>query len=102
MEISHIVKVVYWWILIYSGDHTESIQVEYDPSQITYQHLLDIFWSLHDPVKVQSPQYRSAIFVHNDKQHRLASTSLEEKQRELSGRVLTVVEGASQFFDAEG
>jgi peptide-methionine (S)-S-oxide reductase len=58
------------------GDHTETIQVDYDPSKITYQELLDAFWTGHDPTHQNwSRQYASTIFVHNEEQRRLAELS---------------------------
>ena len=84
------------------GDHTESIHIEYDPTKITYEELLDVFWTLHDPTKVHSHQYRSAIFVHNEYQRSLAHASLNKKEQQLDKKVHTAVEGVSQFHDAEG
>ena len=87
---------------LYRGDHTESIQVQYDPAQTTYDQLLDVFWSLHDPTEVQTHQYRSVIFVHNEEQRRRAQASLDSVKQMSDGQpVLTTIENASQFFDAE-
>ena len=58
------------------GDHTESFQVDYDPTQISYQQLLDIFWDSHNPTRgAWSRQYRAAIFVHNEAQTQLADSN---------------------------
>ncbi len=58
--------------------HVESIQIEYDPAKVTYEELLDVFWKNHDPTTAdrQGPdvgtQYRSAVFVHDEKQQKTA------------------------------
>jgi peptide-methionine (S)-S-oxide reductase len=61
------------------GDHTESIQVDYDPTVISYEQLLDVFWDSHDPtIPSWSLQYMAAIFFHNDEQKRLALHSMDQ------------------------
>lgn len=53
------------------GDHTEAVQVDYDPRRISYEQLLEIFWSSHTPTsRSWSTQYKNAIFYHDDKQRR--------------------------------
>ena len=58
--------------------HAEAVQVEYDPDEISYEKLLDVFWNNHNPTTLnrQGPdvghQYRSAIFIHNEKQKEIA------------------------------
>jgi methionine-S-sulfoxide reductase len=55
------------------ADHTETIQVDYDPAKISYAELLKIFWASHNPcAQAYSRQYMSAIFTMNDEQKRLA------------------------------
>ncbi len=64
--------------------HVEAIDVTFDPAQITYSQLLDVFWRQIDPTDAggqfvdRGPQYRSAIFYHNDEQKRLAEKSKQE------------------------
>ncbi|MGB5616246.1 MAG: peptide-methionine (S)-S-oxide reductase, partial [Desulfobacterales bacterium] len=58
------------------GDHTETIQIDYDPSQVSYNDLLDIFWQNHDPSsRAWSKQYMAAVFYHTDEQKKLAEES---------------------------
>ncbi len=85
------------------GNHSETIQIDYDPTQITYQKLLNVFWDSHHPtVQSRSRQYMSAIFYHNEEQKRLA---LETKNREeanlASGKIYTEIIPASDFYLAE-
>src|SRR6478672_959314 len=70
--------------------HAESVRVVFDPSKITYEQLLKIFWENHDPTQGmrqgndRGTQYRSEIFVRDDSQRRLAETSRDAYQRRLS------------------
>ena len=69
--------------------HAEAVQVIYDPSKVTYQKLLDVFWRNVDPtVKDRQfcdhgDQYRTAIFVHNDEERKLAEASKKQVEAEL-------------------
>jgi len=84
------------------GDHTETIQLDYDPKKITYEKLLELFWNNHDPSTRSSRQYMSAIFFHNKTQEELAKKSKEQMQLKKQRRgVATVVEPASEFYVAE-
>ncbi|MGB6873871.1 MAG: peptide-methionine (S)-S-oxide reductase, partial [Dehalococcoidia bacterium] len=84
------------------GDHTETIQIDYDPTQISYEQLLDIYWDSHNPtVRPWSKQYMSIVFYHNSEQRELA---METKQREeaSSGRqVYTEIIPFFEFYLAE-
>jgi peptide-methionine (S)-S-oxide reductase len=89
--------------------HAEVVQVEYDPGEVTYEKLLDVFWANHNPTTLnrQGPdvgtQYRSAIFYHTPEQKKLA----EEAKARLgeSGRfrnpIVTEITAASTFYPAE-
>ncbi|HWP78188.1 MAG TPA: peptide-methionine (S)-S-oxide reductase MsrA [Candidatus Nitrosotenuis sp.] len=89
--------------------HAEVVQVEYDPKLISYEELLDIFWSSHDPTQLnrQGPdvgaQYRSVIFYHDEQQEKTAKESKERLAK--SGRfkrpIVTQIEQAKEFFKAE-
>jgi methionine-S-sulfoxide reductase len=84
------------------GGHSEAIQIEYDPSQISYEELLDVFWNSHTPTaKPYSRQYMSIVFYHNQEQKRLA---LESKGREAAkgtDPIYTEIVSASEFYPAE-
>ncbi len=89
--------------------HAEVVQVEYDPSKVSYDELLRVFWQIHDPTTLnrQGPdvgmQYRSAIFFHTPEQNSAAETSKEKLQS--SGRykrpIVTEITPASEFYRAE-
>ena len=89
--------------------HAEVVQLEFDPAQISYDKLLDVFWSNHNPTTLnrQGPdagtQYRSVIFYHSPEQKMAADASREKIDK--SGRfhlsVVTQVEPAPRFWRAE-
>lgn len=89
--------------------HAEVVEVEFDPTIISYNQLLAIFWDNHDPTTRNSQgldvgsQYRSAIFHHTEEQKKLALLSKEDMNR--SGRftraIVTEVTQASEFYRAE-
>ena len=89
--------------------HAESVLVEFDPSRVSYDDLLGVFWENHDPTTVnrQGPdvgtQYRSAIFVHDAEQERVASES--RKRQEESGKfrrpIVTEIVPETPFWRAE-
>jgi len=55
--------------------HTEAVRVEYDPEQIGYEKLLDVFWALHDPTRRSKAQYKSVIYYHTPEQQQAAEAS---------------------------
>ncbi|MFX1411650.1 MAG: peptide-methionine (S)-S-oxide reductase, partial [Promethearchaeota archaeon] len=70
------------------GDHSETLQIDYDPTRVSYQDLLDVFWRSHNPTRpAGSRQYMSIIFYHDDEQKRLA---LETRDREAARRNATI------------
>jgi len=84
------------------GDHTEAVQLKFDPSQISYEELLNIFWKEHSPThESHSLQYKSVIYTHTAEQKLIAKkmkTSLEK----ISGKpIYTIIEDAKDFFLAE-
>lgn len=89
--------------------HAEVVQVTFDASRVSYEKLLDVFWSAHDPTTLnrQGPdigtQYRSAIFFHSPGQERQARASREKMQASGKFRrpVVTEITPASTFYPAE-
>ncbi|MBN1268035.1 MAG: peptide-methionine (S)-S-oxide reductase MsrA [Kiritimatiellae bacterium] len=94
-----------------AGDtgHAEVCEVTYDPSQVSYEQLLDVFWRIHDPTQVNrqgwdmGDQYRSVIFYHTAEQKAEAEASKKKFGR--SGRyrrpIATAIEAAGPFYRAE-
>ena len=89
--------------------HAEVVQVEYDPSQVSYEDLLKVFWENHDPTTLdrQGPdvgtQYRSVIFYHTPAQEAAARTSKErlEKSGRFRRTIVTEIQPAPPFWRAE-
>jgi peptide-methionine (S)-S-oxide reductase len=87
--------------------HAEVVEVTYDPEQISYEQLLDVFWAKHDPTQLNrqgwdiGDQYRSVIFFHDDEQQEAAARSKAEQQTRYKAPVVTQIEPAQTFYMAE-
>ncbi len=88
--------------------HAEAVEVIYNPSKITYEELLEVFWKIHDPTQHnrQGPdvgeQYRSAIFYHSEKQKKLSELSKRRmNETKYNGRIATQILESSEFWQAE-
>ena len=92
-----------------STGHAEAIEVTFDPSKVTFDQLLDVFWANHNPTTLnrQGPdvgsQYRSAIFFHTQQQRDAAETSKEklDASDRFADPIVTEIAPASTFFRAE-
>jgi peptide-methionine (S)-S-oxide reductase len=87
--------------------HAEAVQVSFDPDVVSYDELLNAFWSIHNPTSLDRQgwdfghQYRSAIFFHDADQERIATASRHEHQTTLTKPIVTEIVPASVFYDAE-
>ena len=89
--------------------HAEVVQVEYDPAQVSYEDLLAVFWSCHDPTTMnrQGPdvgsQYRSAVFYHTPQQEAAARASKDKLNSSgmFKRPIVTEITSASEFWMAE-
>jgi peptide-methionine (S)-S-oxide reductase len=89
--------------------HAEVVQVEFDPSKVTYDQLLDLFWTCHDPTQVdrQGPdfgdQYRTVIFYHSPEQQATAEASKQSLEAAMKFRrpIATQIVPAQTFYIAE-
>jgi peptide-methionine (S)-S-oxide reductase len=92
-----------------STDHVEVLQIEFDENIISYEKLLDIFWSIHDPTQKngQGPdigtQYKSVIFYHDENQKKAAekSKSLLEQKNKFDKAIATEIKAVEEFYIAE-
>lgn len=83
------------------ADHTETVQLDYDPAVISYPALLEIFWAGHDPSLRKTTQYKSVIFYHNEQQRLKAVASMQEQERKLGRKVYTEIAPYRAFYLAE-
>jgi len=89
--------------------HAEVVQLEYDPSLVSYEDLLNVFWRVHDPTQLNrqgpdvGPQYRSAIFFHTPQQEAAARASKEKLQKSGAFKrpIVTEILPAPEFYRAE-
>jgi peptide-methionine (S)-S-oxide reductase len=87
--------------------HAEVVEVTYDPERVSYEQLLDVFWHKHDPTQLNrqgwdiGDQYRSVVFVHDDEQREAALRSKASEQAHWSAPIVTQVEPAETFYEAE-
>ncbi len=87
----------------------EAVQIKFFPRVISYEHLLDIFWVIHDPTTLNrqgfdvGTQYRSAIFYLNERQKKTAEESKKkiEKMGHSDGKIVTEIKPLRKFFPAE-
>jgi peptide-methionine (S)-S-oxide reductase len=92
-----------------AGDtgHAEAIRVTFDPDQISYGNLLEIFFATHDPTQLNrqgndiGTQYRSAIFPENDEQQQQARAKIADLNAEQGGRIVTTIEPKAEWYTAE-
>ncbi|GFS92303.1 hypothetical protein NPIL_374751 [Nephila pilipes] len=83
------------------GDHTEAIDIDFDPEVITYEKLLKLFWKNHDPTETHKRQYRSVIFYRDEEQKSLAQESKKEMENVFKNHIVTALEPFNKFYNAE-
>jgi peptide-methionine (S)-S-oxide reductase len=91
------------------GTHAESIEIVFDPAQLSYRQLLEFFFQIHDPTTFnrqgndRGPSYRSAIFYTTDEQRRVAEETIADVDASgiWPGKVVTEVSAAGPFWEAE-
>ena len=87
--------------------HAEAVEVTFDPEEVSYEQLLDVFWNAHNPTQLNrqgwdiGDQYRSAIFFHSPEQEEAALRTKAEVQARTRGQVVTLIEPAPVFYEAE-
>lgn len=84
------------------GDHTETIEMDYDPQKISFEELLLVFWSSHNPASLPwSRQYASILFVHDEEQRKLAEVSKNQQEVLLGRKIFTEILPYKGFTLAE-
>jgi peptide-methionine (S)-S-oxide reductase len=87
--------------------HVEVVQMTFDPSQTTYENLLEVFWMAHHPTQANGQgndigsQYRPVIFYHSSEQKKIAEKSKNNEQKKYSEPLATAIEPAGKFWPAE-
>ena len=87
--------------------HAEVVEVTYDPERVSYDDLLEVFWKKHDPTQLNrqgwdiGDNYRSVIFAHDDEQRDAAAKSKELEQANRRAPIVTQIEPAQTFYEAE-
>jgi peptide-methionine (S)-S-oxide reductase len=87
--------------------HAEVVEVTYDDEEVSYEDLLDVFWRKHDPTQLNrqgwdiGDQYRSVVFFHDDGQRASAERSKEREQSQYRKPIVTQIEPAPTFYEAE-
>jgi peptide-methionine (S)-S-oxide reductase len=85
------------------GDHTETVEIDFDAAVISYEQLLEIFWRSHSPGQpAWSRQYRAVIFYHGEGQKALALKTRDQVAARMRGPVSTDILPAGPFTLAEG
>jgi len=103
----HVVDPSYRQVVQGGTGHLEVVQVVYDPAKVDYQRLLDIYWPNVDPFDGggqfcdRGESYRPAIFVHDERQERLARKSLETQQARFDQPIAVTIEPFEAFYPAE-
>ena len=84
------------------GDHTESIQVDFNPEEISFEELVRIFWNTHDPSsRSYSTQYANILFYHNERQKMIAERTKAELAENSDKEVYTEIKKIEKFYPAE-
>ncbi|TAK89726.1 peptide-methionine (S)-S-oxide reductase [Patescibacteria group bacterium] len=97
----------YYQVVSGETGHAEAVRVEFNPSIISLEDVLDIFWALHNPTTLNrqgadiGPQYRSAIFYLDQAQKKIAEASIKKVAKLWSDPVVTKLEPLEQFYPAE-
>jgi len=103
----HVDNPTYYQVSAGGTGYAESVQVIYDPKKVSYQQLLTYFWRHIDPTVKDRQfcdvghQYRTAIFVHDEEQRKLAEASKKKVEAELKVPIYTEIDKAGRFYPAE-
>ena len=103
----HVANPTYEAVCSHMTGHAETVQIEYDPAKVSYEHLLDVFWDSHNPTTLnrqgadEGPQYRSVVFYLNEAQKTAAEKSKTAAQARYTDPIVTEIEALKKFWPAE-
>lgn len=103
----HVTQPQYQQVCEGNTGHAEAVEIEFDPTLISYADLLQVFFAIHDPTTRNrqgndiGPQYRSAIFFHSDSQRQQAQTAITDAEIEWARAIVTELNTATPFWPAE-
>jgi len=104
----HVPNPTYEQVCTGTTGHVEAVQITFDPRVISFEELLEVFWTIHDPTTLNrqgadvGTQYRSAIFYHNEDQRKIALRSIREVAEPLwKKKIVTEVAPLDTFYRAE-
>ena len=105
----HVPNPTYEHVCAGTTGHAEVVQITYDPSEVSFRELLDVFFTIHDPTTLNrqgadvGTQYRSAIFYHDDEQKQIAQEAIRDLEAEevWANPVVTTLEPLTEFYPAE-
>jgi len=104
----HVPNPTYEQVCTGTTGHVEAVQITFDPRVISFEELLEVFWTIHDPTTLNrqgadvGTQYRSAIFYHNEDQRKIALRSIREVAEPLwKKKIVTEVVPLDTFYRAE-
>ena len=105
----HVPNPTYEAVCTGTTGHAEVVQLEFDPSKVSYREILEVFFAIHDPTtrdrqgSDHGPQYRSAIFYSDDKQKEEAAAFIKELDEAQTFRnsIVTTLEPLTEFYPAE-
>jgi peptide-methionine (S)-S-oxide reductase len=103
----HTANPSYEQVCTHTTGHAETVLVEYDPTRLAYEHLLRVFWKIHDPTQGdrQGPDvgdsYRSVVFTFDSEQAAAARASEQAEQKQLDNPITTEIRPIGAFYEAE-
>src|SRR5690606_2590310 len=103
----HVENPTYSQVCDGNTGHAEAVRITFNPEQISYDELLEVFFHVHDPTQLNrqgndvGEQYRSAIFYLNDAQREAAEKAIAAAQLDWPSRIVTQVTPATRFWEAE-
>ena len=103
----HVANPTYRAVCDGDTGHAEVVRIEFDPAQISYREILEVFFAIHDPTQLNrqgndiGTQYRSVVFYHSDEQRRTAEQIVREIAPQFDAEIVTQMVPAANYFRAE-